>query len=59
MQNDLTFNPTFSKDRPIFEMTCMTAGVSDHIHSGNIVDLFFNGIVGRLHISADSYIHFL
>ena len=57
MQNDLTFNSTISKDRPMFEMTCMRAGLDQFT-----VAVFFgvfNGIVGRLHISADSYIHFL
>ena len=57
MQNDLTFNSTISKDRPMFEVTCMRAGLDQFT-----VAVFlgvFNGIVGRLHISADSYIHFL
>ena len=29
LKNGLTFNPTVSKDRPLFELTCMTAGGSD------------------------------
>ena len=57
MQNGLTFNQTTVTDRLIFEMTCMTAGGSDQFTV--YLYLFFNGIVGRLHISADSYIHFL
>ena len=34
-------------------MTCMTAGGSDQFTV--YLHLFFNGIVGRLHISADSF----
>ena len=50
VQNGLTFNPTVLKDILMFELTCMTARGSDQWHCG---------IVGRLHMYADSYIRFL
>ena len=39
-------------------MTVM-AGMTNMTGIGLILDLYFNGIVGRLHICADSYIRFL
>ena len=56
VQNGLMFNLTVSKDILMFELTCMTAGGSDQWQYFGCV---FNGIVGRLHIYADSYIRFL